>query len=146
MRLTDAQSRELTTANPDYADQWRSLLGDMFEECDDLPQSDPSLDVADAQWIRSELKMTTWREFHRNHLGVTAECTPTPEFWRQWRSDRAQIDHRGLIVQKDDSGWIVRCVQHELSLILLNPQPEPDDKALLPCNCERCFRKWENSL
>ena len=39
----------------------------------------------DAAFIRQELGMTNWTEFHRDALGIIAECKPTQAMWDLWR-------------------------------------------------------------
>lgn len=74
----------------------------------------------DAEFIRQELRMTNWTVFHRDELGIIAECKPTQAMWQLWRRDRIQIDKRALQITKRDGGWIVQCYDNELSELLIN--------------------------
>ena len=73
-----------------------------------------------AAFIRQELGMTDWTEFHRDALGIIAECKPTQALWDLWREDRIQIDKRSLQITKRNGGWMVECYSNELSKLLLN--------------------------
>ena len=81
---------------------------------------DAAVAAADAKFIRQELRMTNWTEFHRDALGLTAECKPTRAMWALWRRDRIQIDKRSLHIIKRDGDWIVQCYDTELSELLIN--------------------------
>lgn len=74
----------------------------------------------DAAFIREELGMTHWTVFHRDELGLIAECKPTQAIWDLWRKDRIQIDKRSLHITKRDGDWIVECYSNELSELLIN--------------------------
>ena len=73
-----------------------------------------------AEFIRQTLGMTNWTEFHRDALGLIAECKPTQAMWDLWRKDRIQIDKRSLHITKRDGDWIVECYSNELSELLIN--------------------------
>ena len=76
----------------------------------------------DAEFIRQVLRMTHWTAFHRDGLGIVAECKPTQAMWKLWRRDSIQITKRSLQPTKDESGnWIVHCYDNELSELLINP-------------------------
>lgn len=74
----------------------------------------------DAAFIRQALRMTNWTVFHRDELGIIAECKPTQAMWKLWRKDRIQIDKRSLHITKRDGDWIVECYSNELSKLLIN--------------------------
>ena len=75
----------------------------------------------DAAFIRQKLGMTNWTEFHRDGLGLIAECRfPTQAMWKLWRRDRIQIDKRALQIIKRDGDWIVQCYSNELSELLIS--------------------------
>ena len=75
----------------------------------------------DAEFIRNALGMTNWTAFHRDGLGLIAECKPTEAMWKLWRKDRIQITKRSLQLDRDKNGdWIVRCYDNELSELLIN--------------------------
>jgi len=74
----------------------------------------------DAVFIRQALRMTNWTVFHRDELGIIAECKPTQAMWDLWRKDRIQIDKRSLHITKRDGDWIVECYDNELSELLIN--------------------------
>ena len=73
----------------------------------------------DAAFIREELGMTHRTEFHRDELGIIAECKPTQAMWDLWRKDRIQIDKRSLHITKRDGDWIVECYSNALSELLI---------------------------
>ena len=80
-----------------------------------------TLASADAHFIQQHLRMTNWTEFHRDGLGIIAECKPTQAMWKLWRRDSIQITKRSLRPDKDRNGnWIVRCYSRELSELLIN--------------------------
>lgn len=74
----------------------------------------------DAAFIRQALRMTHWTVFHRDALGIIAECKPTQALWDLWREDRIQIDKRSLRITKRDGDWIVECYSNALSELLIN--------------------------
>lgn len=73
-----------------------------------------------AAFIRQELGMTHWTVFHRDALGIIAECKPTQALWDLWREDRIQIDRRSLEITKRDGDWMVECHSNALSELLIN--------------------------
>lgn len=74
-----------------------------------------------AEFIRQELGMTHWTEFHRDGLRIIAECKPTQAMWKLWRKDSIQIRKRSLQPTKDANGkWIVHCYNPKLSELLIN--------------------------
>ena len=74
----------------------------------------------DAAFIRQELGMTHWTAFHRDTLGLMAECRATQAMWKVWRRDRIQIDKRSLQIIKRDGDWIVQCYSNALSELLIS--------------------------
>ena len=75
----------------------------------------------DANFIQQHLQMTNWTEFHRDELGIIAECKPTQAMWKLWRMDSIQITKRSLQPTKDEHGnWIVHCYDNELSELLID--------------------------
>jgi len=81
---------------------------------------DAAVAAEDAAFIRQALRMTHWTVFHRDALGLIAECKPTQAMWQLWRKDRIQIDKRALQITKRDGDWIVQCYDNELSELLIN--------------------------
>ena len=75
----------------------------------------------DAEFIRQELGMTNWTEYHRDGRGIIAECKPTQAMWALWRRDRIQITKRSLQPTPQDGAWVVYCYDNELSQLLINP-------------------------
>ena len=73
-----------------------------------------------AEFIHQELRMTNWTEFHRDGLGLIAECKPTQAMWKLWRRDRIQIDKRSLQIIKRDGDWVVQCYSNALSELLVS--------------------------
>lgn len=74
----------------------------------------------DAVFIRQVLAMTNWTVFHRDELGIIAECKPTQALWKLWRRDRIQIDKRALQITKRNGDWMVECYSNTLSELLIN--------------------------
>ena len=75
--------------------------------------------VADAKFIREELKMLRWKPHHRDALGMIAEARPTKELWDLWHFDRIQIDKRSLEITKLAGKWIVRCYNPKTAKLLV---------------------------
>ena len=86
----------------------------------DLEAIADAVAAEDAVFIRQALRMTNWTVFHRDELGLIAECKPTQAMWDLWRKDRIQIDKRSLHITKRDGDWIVECYSNELSELLIN--------------------------
>ena len=74
----------------------------------------------DAAFIRQALGMTHWTEFHRDTLGIIAECRfPTQAMWDLWKLDRIQITQRSLQPERRGRIWVVHCYDNALSELLI---------------------------
>lgn len=102
--------------------------------------------------LEALLASTVWADSETMEIGgkkyLVRQGTPTPEFWRIYKTAKEQAKTAGVHVRKEGADWIVEHLQlSEVSVAETDPSPDPQAAHVVPREGETETRKLndENS-